>query len=263
MNYLLKSSSYADRRRQSRQRVLLITLSLLVVLGVMITGPARRALFFIAQPIWQIKNSLVNSDLAEYFKSKKILIQEKSVLEEKLFLAGNDSVLNQILQVENENLKALLGRLETKQKTVLATILVRPPQTPYDSLIIDVGENFQIKVGDQVLANGNIYLGEVSEVFPRTAKINLYSTPGRKLTVELGQNPVTVEAVGVGGSNFKIFLPREVGVQIGDVIIVPSITPNVFGIVEKIDFREEDSFQTVLFRNPINLSELKFVEIII
>ncbi len=108
----------------------------------------------------------------------------------------------------------------------------------------------------------NIYIGEVSEVYPHISKIILYSTPGHKLSVVLGTNSVSVEAVGVGGGNFNIFLPREVEVKEGDVIIIPSITTNVFGIVEKVNFKDKDSFQTVLFKSPVNISELSFVEIV-
>jgi len=171
--------------------------------------------------------------------------------------------INEILQTENDNLKDLLGRKDAKQKTVLATVLVKPPQTPYDMLTIDIGADQNVKVGDKVMANANIYIGEVSEVMPRLAKVTLYSTPGRKLSVVLGESLVTMEAVGIGGGNFNIYIPREVEVKEGDVIVIPSITANVFGIVEKVNFKETDSFQTVLFKSPVNISELNFVEVVI
>jgi hypothetical protein len=54
-----------------------------------------------------------------------------------------------------------------------------------------------------------------------------------------------------------------VEVKESDVIVVPSITTNIFGIVEKVSFEEKDSFQTVLFKSPVNIAELNFVEVII
>jgi cell shape-determining protein MreC len=224
---------------------------------------ARRALFYVAQPIWKLENSVYNSNLGKYFKTKQVLIDEKTVLEQKLFLMGDLSALNNSLLNENATLKDLLGRKETKLNTVLASVLVKPPQTPYDTLTVDIGEDYQVKGGDKVIANANVYIGEVSEVYPHSAKIILYSTPGRKLPVALGINSVSVEAVGVGGGNFNISLPREVDVKEGDSIIIPSIMPNIFGIVEKVDFKDKDSFQTVLFKSPINISELSLVEIVL
>lgn len=262
MNYLLKSSSFEDRKKNARKRVFYTATVLVILLFVLATGPVRRAVFSISEPVWQAENSIFNSSFFQYFKTKQSLIDDKVALEQKLFMAGNLLALNQTLQTENDNLKDLLGRKEIKQKTVLATVLVKPPQTPYDSLIIDIGSDNNIKIGDKVMANANIYIGEVSEVMPSSAKVTLYSTPGRRLSVIISASSVTAEAVGVGGGNFNIQLPREVEVKEGDVITIPSITTNVFGIVEKVNFKDTDSFQTVLFKSPVNISELGFVEVV-
>jgi hypothetical protein len=98
---------------------------------------------------------------------------------------------------------------------------------------------------------------------PHSAKVSLFSTPGRKLSVVLGSSSITMEAVGIGGGNFNILVPIEIEVKEGDVITIPSITTNIFGIVEKVNFKETDSFQTVIFKSPVNISELKYVQVII
>ena len=262
MNYPLKSSNYEDRRRNLRNKALLTIV--IVVLGILIiaSGPIKRVMFYMAEPLWKFENSILNSSFFEYFKSKQVLIGERVAIEQKLFMAGNLLSINETLQNENEALKSLLNREDTKLKSILASVLVKPPQTPYDMLIVDIGEDYGIKVGDKVVANSNVFIGEVSEVFPSTVKIILYSTPGRKLSVVLGASSISVEAVGIGGGNFNIFLPREVEVKEGDVIVIPSITSNVFGVVEKVNFKDKDSFQTVFFKSPVNISELSFVEII-
>lgn len=261
MNYPLKSSNSRERQKSVKRRALIIIIILVLIVLLLLTTPLRNTLFYIAKPIWKIESSIANSNFGEYFKSKQVLIDERRQVEEKLFLAGHLLAENEILRVENETLKDLLGRKELKAKTVLATVLAKPPRTPYDSLIIDIGENHNLKVGAKVIADANIYLGEVSEVYPTTAKVTLYSSPDFKLPVVLGASSVSVEAVGIGGGNFNIFLPREIEVKEGDVIIIPSITPNIFGIVEKVNFKDKDSFQTVLFKSPVNISELSWVEV--
>jgi cell shape-determining protein MreC len=263
MSYLLKSSNFEERKNNARKRVLNITLVLIFVVIVLLTSPARKLLFFVAEPLWKVENGILNSNFFQYFKFKQTLIDEKIALEQKLFMAGNVLSLNEILQTENDSLKDLLGRKDVKQKTILATVLVKPPQIPYDMLLVDTGESQGIKVGNKVMASANIYIGEVSEIQENSAKVMLYSTPGRKLPVVLGINNISVEAVGEGGGNFSINLPREVEVKEGDVITIPSITTNVFGIVEKINFKDKDSFQTVLFKSPVNISELNFVEVVL
>ncbi len=263
MNYPLKSSNLTERRRSGRRRLLALTLLVGLALALLSWGPVRQFFFSLATPLWRLEHSLSQSNFFQYFKFKRTLIEDKQLLEQKLFLAGHLLAENQILQAENETLKELLGRKEIKGPTVLAAVLVKPPITPYDELIVDVGTNLGAKVGDKVMAQGNVYLGEVSAVYGQTAKVNLYSTPGRKLAVALGADSIRVEAVGMGGGNFSIFLPREVEVKEGDVIVIPAITPNVFGIVEKVNFRDKDSFQTILFKSPVNISEVNLVEIIL
>jgi cell shape-determining protein MreC len=263
MNYLQKSSNFENRRREAKNKIFIITVCLIAVILILSIGTVRRSLFTVATPVWKFKNSIMNSNFFEFFKTKKTLINERLAMEQRLFLAGNLLTTNDSLLRENEVLKDLLGRKEIKDKTILASILVKPPQTPYDSLIVDIGSDFEVKVGDKVIANANVYVGEVSEVYPRSSKIILYSSPGHKLSVVLGINSVTVEAIGLGGGNFSINLPREIEVKENDVITVPSIMSNVFGIVENINYKDTDSFQNVMFKSPVNISELSFIEIVL
>jgi cell shape-determining protein MreC len=174
-----------------------------------------------------------------------------------------DTELNRILIQENTDLKDLLGRKSIYSKAVLASILVKPSFSPYDTLIVDIGTDAGVVVGDKVSADGNIFIGRVSEVYANSSKVILYSSPDEKVLVLVGSNNVLKEAVGIGGGNFKIELPREIDIKEGDDVVIPSISPNIFGIVEKVEYKEADSFQTVLFKSPINVLELKWVEILI
>ncbi len=265
MNYHLKSSSLENRKRYGRNKALMILLGLVIVVVLIITTPARHLIVSIVSPLWSAENNLLDSagSALEFLKPKQTLITEKQEMQERIFKAGTLEALNAVLIKENEELKDLLGRKEIKKHTVLATILVKPPQNFYDILTIDIGANQGVKVGNLVIANANVYLGEVTEVYADTAKVVLYSSPGNKRAVTVGANSVSAEAVGLGGSNFSITLPREIEIKEGDVVVVPSITPNVFGVVEKINVEDKDSFQTILFKSPINISELNFVEVIL
>lgn len=263
MNYLLKSSNFQERRKIYQKKIWIIVAVLIILIIILSTAPAKQILFSISQPIWELENYIASSSLGDYFKFKQSLINENIILKQKLFLTGDLAVFNDTLQNENATLKDLLGRKETKVKTILATVLVKPPRIPYDTLIVDVGKDNNVNIGDKVIANANVYIGEVSEVNAHSSKITLYSTPGRKLSVTLGADSVSAEALGAGGGNFIISLPREIGVKEGDSIVIPSIMPNIFGIIEKVDFKDKDSFQTIIFKSPANISELSLVEIVL
>jgi cell shape-determining protein MreC len=265
MNYPLKSSNFETRKRNARKKVLLIIFVLVIALIVLSLTVAKKTLFFIANPIWKLENYILsaNANNLQLLKFKQTLINEKQAMQNQIFEAGTLSALNTILQNENDNLKDLLGRKTIKKNTVLAVILVKPPQNFYDILTVDVGTDKGVKVGDKAIADANVYIGEVSEVYSNTSKIILYSAPGAKRQVLVGVNSISAEAVGRGGGNFSINLPREIEVKENDVIVIPSITPNVFGIVEKVSSQDKDSFQTILFKSPINISELNFVEVVL
>lgn len=265
MNYRLKSSSLENRQRYSRNKAIMVFLALIIIIGLLVLTPARQWIVSIVSPLWSAENNLLDSatNALEFLKPKQTLITEKQAMQERIFMAGTLEALNSVLTKENEELKDLLGRKEIKKKTVLAAILVKPPKNFYDILTIDIGTNHGVKVGNVVVANANVYIGEIVEVYPDTAKVLMYSSPGNKRTVVIGADSVSAEAVGLGGSNFSITLPREVEVVEGDVVVIPSINPNVFGVVERVSVEDKDSFQTILFKSPVNISELNFVEVVL
>ena len=195
--------------------------------------------------------------------SKVELALENSQLKEQLKSDERNQALFGIVQKENDDLKNILNRKSSDQNLLLSSVLVKPFLSPYDTLIIDVGSSSNISINDKVLVDGNTFIGYISEVYKNTSKVILYSSPGEKVNVQIGSNNVEKVAVGQGGGNFSVQMPRESDIKEGDNITIPSISPNIFGVVEKIEFKESDSFQTVIFKSPVNISELKWVEVLL
>ena len=165
---------------------------------------------------------------------------------------------------------------------ILGSILSKPNQSPYDTLVIDVWDNKGIKVGDIVFALSNVPIGRVGIVYNFSSKVVLFSSPGEKTqvvvpagssgTVEAGGDTrpndrnlpvgqVFTEAVGRGGGNFEIILPRDIVLAKGAEVVLPGINSNVLGIVEAIVSDPRDSFTKILLTSPVNIFELKFVEV--
>jgi cell shape-determining protein MreC len=190
-------------------------------------------------------------------------LKENDLLKQQIITKNQDQMLFGLLKKENEDLKGILNRNKTNEKLLLATVLVKPFLSAYDTLIIDTGSLDGVKINDKVLAEGSIYIGYVSEVFDSTSKVILYSSPGEKVKVLIGNNNIEKEALGLGGGNFTVQIPREIDVKEGDSVVMPSVSTNVFGIVEKVEFKESDSFQNILFKNPANIYELKWVELLL
>ena len=227
------------------------------------SGP-KSVIFGIASPFWNIKNSFYYfiSDNLNLLRSKSNLIEENYNLSKQIEKDERDLLLKDILNSENEDLKLLLNRRNSNSKSILGTILVKPTLSPYDTLIIDIGLDQNISIGDKVVVDGNVFIGYISEVYSNSSKVILYSSPGEKVVVLIGESNIGKEAVGAGGGNFSVNAPREIEVKEGDTITIPSISPNVFGVVEKIEFKENDAFQRILFKNTVNINELKWVLVV-
>lgn len=165
------------------------------------------------------------------------------------------------LENENAELKNLLGRKPEKDERELAVILSRPPRTPYDSLVIDIGEDHGLMQGDLVYAEMNYLVGHVEVVYPTTSIVKLFSSPGEKIDVLVGSSTTPVVAEGRGGGNFYIKVPRNIKVHEGDPIVVPSLRSLILGSAEKVDAAEGDAYAYIYFKLPVNFNSLRYAEI--
>jgi cell shape-determining protein MreC len=260
MNYHLKSS-----RKQNSQYLF----SFYILLGAAIVIFAANAIFpsffpkfftLIAYPLWKGEEAaMVGGE--RIFMSKKDLAEENRQLRAKLMELEEKTVYAVQIERENTELKEILHRTSAKN-ALLAVILEKPPRTPYDTLIIDVGEKENITVGSKVTIGGNILIGQVAEVNGPTSKVRLYSTAGEKVDVRIGPSHIDTVATGRGHGDYEATLPREVKIAVGDHVVAPAITPLVFGNVVSIISDPASPFEKILFQVPFNLAELNFVEVL-
>lgn len=192
--------------------------------------------------------------------SKFSLVKENERLLEEITSRDASILMLDSLKDENEHLKTVLGRT-AKGNDVLGVILSRPPVSPYDTLVIDIGRVDGVQIGNKVYTDGDTLIGDISEVHENQSKVNLFSNPGRQMSVLVGKSNISAQAIGRGLGNFVIHIPVEVGIQEGDMIILSQIRPHTFGVVEKIIVDSSDSLQTILFKSPTNINSIRFVEV--
>jgi cell shape-determining protein MreC len=146
-------------------------------------------------------------------------------------------------------------------------IISRPPQSPYDILIIDAGSDNEVKAGMLVTAYGNVLLGYVAEVFPSTSKVKLISFSNEETNVLIESagtgtsTAISAIAVGRGGENLEIKLPSSIAINSGDQVKTMGNFPFIAGTIEKVEISLSDPFQKLFFRLPVNIQELKYVMI--
>ena len=168
-----------------------------------------------------------------------------------------------MLYRENQDLKARLGR-NAGREVLLASILLRPPGIPYDTLMIDVGSAQGVGVGDLISAGGSTIIGRVSQVYEGTARVVLFSAPGEThealLSLQNGDiMPIVLE--GQGGGSFFAKVPAGTLAAVGDAVVIPGITSGLFAAVSAIEAPEGESFKTLHFHLPANPFALQYVEV--
>lgn len=239
MNYELKSS-IRKNKISLPIKVLIIIAFIIFILYIFVPSLFSSLLLPLANPLWSIRFNISTTTYMVPEGAKDLIIDK--------------------LNKENEELKSLLGRASTS-RTILAYILKKPPFTAYDSYIIDIGSNNNVKKGDKVYLYGNILVGEISEVYGETSKVLLYSSFGQKYDVIIGSQNIQATATGRGGGAFEAILPRDVKVSIGDQVNIPDITNAVFGTVIDIISEPANVYSTIVFSQPINIYEQKWVQI--
>jgi cell shape-determining protein MreC len=167
----------------------------------------------------------------------------------------------QTLYQENLQLKAMLGR-NAAVSQVLAAVLERPPQTPYDSLVIDAGTAEGANVSDWVAAAGGAVIGAIAEAGAHTSQVELLSAPGAQyqgiLSADDGSSvPVTLS--GQGGGSLTAQVPDGTSVKVGDSIAIPGVAEGIEATVSAVLQGEGQSFITLYLELPANPEALQYV----
>ncbi len=216
----------------------------------------------VVSPVWRGEHFLSRflGPTLEYWRGKQALVDENISLREKVTaLEFEKSTLTLALNQEH-SLEALLGRLPQPGE-VIASVLTRPPQSPYDLFIIDAGERDGIAVGAQAGLPEGPLLGTISDVFASSAKVKLFSSAGEKTeaVLERGNTPVILE--GRGGGAFRVKVPRETPAVIGDRIISADTSYRLLGVIEDISVSSTDSFKEISARSPANIFDVRLISV--
>lgn len=161
--------------------------------------------------------------------------------------ARNEQLVNENAALTNENqtliqketsLSALLGS-SGPQKTaisgILAGVVARPPESPYDTLILAAGTNAGVSLGMEAFGEGGVPLGVVSSVTKDFSRVTLFSSPRTVLYGWVGSANVPLSIFGVGGGAMNASLSRAANVVVGDIVFAPGPGMLPIGSVVRID----------------------------
>ncbi len=192
---------------------LLVLVLIFAVLRFLLPG----VLVAVASPLWSVGSSLsvAAGNVGSFFTDKAVLTNERDRL-----LADNAAYYakNAQLDAKVKDLERLLGGRTEPIDGILAGVLSRPPVSPYDVLIVNAGSNARVSVGSRADGPGGMPLGEVESVTKNSARILLYSTPGKETESWIGEERIPVTLIGEGSGAMSAVVAREAGIAIGDLV---------------------------------------------
>lgn len=227
-------------------------------------GVVSRIIYKGAPFLFNIGNT-VTANFEEFFgsfRAKSNLVKENAELRENVLRMQAQVLDRNLLEEKVQMLEEVLGRKGIDNR-VISTVLAGPGQSPYDTLIIDAGEDVGVRRGNLVVYAGAGVIGSVAEVYPSSAKITLFSSPQEEeLGVLVGESHVPVKALGRGMGNFETRVPKGSTVSVGSDVVLSEDPSLILGIVGSVEEKESTPFIKVLFRTPFNITEIRQVEII-
>ena len=233
---------------------------LVLVFGVILISLLRTPVLSIFAPLWRSENMMALGlrNFSQMIRSKDALVRENLDLHQKLASYEILKKTASSLQSTEEELLSLFGR-NFSLGSIVATVLVHPPETTYDVLVIDAGSSDGIKQGGKVFLPEGGVIGIISEVEENQSKVSLYSGSGIETNAYLERGNISIKLAGRGGGSFKLLLPRDVEIEVGDRVLLPSIRNELVGVVVEIVLAPTDSTKHVLVEGLANVNSLRFV----
>lgn len=181
--------------------------------------------------------------------------------------AANERLLeeNAALGAENrtllEKVKDLTGETGERPNGILAGVLMRPPQSAYDTYVIDAGSDDGIAVGMGVFGTSGIPLGVVSGVTADFARISLFSKAGTHINAWAGEERVPLVLKGEGGGTFSAKVSRASALKEGDAVFMAGPGAIAAGVIARLDGSASDPAVSVLVRPVINPFSVAWVSV--
>lgn len=108
------------------------------------------------------------------------------------------------------------SQLSNDKSNLLANVVGRPPQSPYDTLVIDTGRSDGVHLEAGVWWPPGVYLGEVVELDQHSSVVELLSSPGVEHSARAAGLPLTT--TGRGGDAFYGEVPAENPLLVGTTV---------------------------------------------
>jgi len=171
------------------------------------------------------------------------------------------SAQNAALAAKAADLTALLGDRAEGGNGILAGVLARPPESAYDALVVDQGTDAGVAVGALAYGPGGAPLGTVASVTRGSARITLYSAPGRETDAWVGAARAPLMLTGLGSGAFYAEAPSEASTTVGDAVYVSGPGALPIGVVARVDHDPSSPKSVIRVHPALNPFSITWVTI--
>lgn len=168
---------------------------------------------------------------------------------------------SRVLAARVQDLENLLGDRLEPEKGIVAGVVAKPPQSPYDTLVIDQGTDAGVAVGAQVASGGGIPIGKIASVTAKSARVTLYSAPETVTEAWIGEARTPITLTGTGAGTYSARAPREATIGAGNLAYVPGPGSLPIATVSRVDSDPADPSVTVHLQSLSNPFTITWVTV--
>lgn len=235
--------------------------------------PFEQFFFYLITPLSSKTHSLSVKVGEEYkfFTDKEALLQSYAACSQGLEHQQLLESQNNLLTNENAELKKQLNYIQKqKVKTVLSEVVGREIAGIEKTIIINVGSNQGVKVGQPVITGEGILVGKVTRTEKTSALVRLITDTASKIEAGVTNVDKTIGIIegGYGISLRMKFVPRSEVVKVDDQIITSGYEPLIprgllLGKVAEVENQANQGFQTISVLSLVDLNKLTTVSVLL
>ncbi|MBI4155729.1 MAG: rod shape-determining protein MreC [Candidatus Zambryskibacteria bacterium] len=258
----MKNIVFSRPKRKTPWKIIIVIFTFLLLSGFGFLFPnlLKGTFSTLARPIWLMRDNITKSfsSVTDFFRFKNTIINENLTLKDELTSLKLKQIDYDAIFKENQNLKNQTDKSNNNNR-IVSRVLSSPPQSLYDTFIIDNGSLDGVSVGNRVYLSDTIIIGLITSVASRTSVVTLFSTSGQKQEATDSRTGTSFTLSGAGGANFQVVVPKDTDVLVGDIFTYPSRKASVLGSVYFIDANSQSSFKKIYLRIPGNIFSTQWV----
>ena len=207
-------------------------------------------------PVFRISYALEKASHAIFISfsdTAKLALRNEELASENLALANENQALVQ-------KMKSISG-LSTDARGIIAGVVARPPESPYDTLVLSAGSNDGVILGMEAFGEGGVPLGVVSTVFASFSRVTLFSAPDVTINGWVGENNLPLIIKGTGGGTMTASIARSSNIVVGDTVFAPGPGMLPLGSIVRVDNETTSPSVTLRIMPSVNLFSIAWISL--